>query len=68
MHIVSALPAAAALWKLTVAREIILAGFQQELYATYERPLAYWFLAHILEQHLETLDQLKSLIPQGRLR
>ncbi|KIP07499.1 hypothetical protein PHLGIDRAFT_105599 [Phlebiopsis gigantea 11061_1 CR5-6] len=57
------LPATAASWKLTTAREIVLSGFQQELYASYERPLAYWCLAKVIEQHLENLETLKESVP-----
>ncbi|GJE88083.1 Mak10 domain-containing protein [Phanerochaete sordida] len=59
------LPHVAALWKFTTAREVIIAGFQQELYAAYERPLAYWYIVHILESQLETLDHVKHIIPTG---
>ncbi|EKM56096.1 uncharacterized protein PHACADRAFT_122281 [Phanerochaete carnosa HHB-10118-sp] len=62
-QILHSLPLVVAVWKLTTAREIILTGLQQELYAAYERSLAYWYLAQILERHLETLDQLKPIIP-----
>lgn len=62
------LPASAASWKLTTAREIVYSGFQQELYASYERPLAYWCGTKILEQHLEVLDTLKESVPAGENR
>ena len=61
------LPKAAVLWKLTAAQEIVLSGFQQELYAPHERSVAYWFLSHILEQHLDCLESLRSFMPMGVL-
>lgn len=66
VHTISALPLSAETWKLSVAREIILSGFQQELYTAYERPLAYWCLAKLLEEHLEVLDRLRVLTPDGK--
>lgn len=60
-----ALPKAAVVWKLTVIREIILSGFQIELYAPNERSVAYWYLSHVAEQHLDCLETLRSLMPPG---
>ena len=65
-QIMEALPLVAMVWKMTVTREIILSGFQQELYASYERPLAYWYLFEVLHQHLEAHNKLKSVIPAGK--
>ncbi|KAI0085943.1 Mak10 subunit, NatC N-terminal acetyltransferase-domain-containing protein [Irpex rosettiformis] len=67
VHIMAALPEAANMWKLTVAREIILSGFQQDLYAPHERPLAYWLVAHIIDQHIYLLETLRSLLMPGIL-
>lgn len=58
--IMQALPELVNHWKLGVAREIILSGFQQDLYASHERPIAYWLAAQILDQHLVSLDRLQS--------
>ncbi|EMD34296.1 hypothetical protein CERSUDRAFT_140689 [Gelatoporia subvermispora B] len=49
------------MWRLVCAREIILSGFQQELYSQDERPIAYWYLAHVLDVHLQCLDNVLSL-------
>ncbi|PSR70873.1 hypothetical protein PHLCEN_2v13235 [Hermanssonia centrifuga] len=57
------LPRAAALWKYTAAREILLSGFHQELYSVHERPLAYWYTAHIIEQHIDCIDGMRRVIP-----
>lgn len=61
-----ALPEAANIWTLTAAREIILGGFEQDLYAPYERPIAYWLVAHITDQHIRSLETLNSLSLAGR--
>lgn len=52
--------------RLTAAREIILSGFQQDLHATEEVPIAYWYLSRILDAHLECIDQAKAVVLQGR--
>jgi hypothetical protein len=61
-----ALPETANIWILTAAREIILGGFEQDLYAPYERPLAYWLIAHVTDQHIRSLETLISLSLAGR--
>ncbi|KAI6046740.1 Mak10 subunit, NatC N-terminal acetyltransferase-domain-containing protein [Pisolithus marmoratus] len=43
--------------------EIILSGFQLSLYSANERPLAYWYLARVLEQHLACLDEIIEVLP-----
>ena len=58
-------PKAAALWKLMVAQEIVLSGFQQRLYAPHEHSVAYWLLSHILDQRLHCLESLRSFMPLG---
>lgn len=53
------------LWQISVAREIILSGFQQELYTTNERPVAYWYTAQVLRIHLLLLEMLRKIVPEG---
>ncbi|KAI0344977.1 Mak10-domain-containing protein [Trametopsis cervina] len=59
-HVLKVLPEAANAWKLDAAREIVLSGFQQDLYPAYERPFAYWLVAHIIDQHIQTLERFRS--------
>jgi len=47
-------------------REIVLSGFQLELYTAYERPFAYWYLGRITGDHIDLLDSLDPVIPSGR--
>lgn len=61
------LPKTATLWQLVVAREIILSGFQQDLYASHERPIAYWYTAQIIELHLTLIDEFKAHVRKGML-
>ncbi|KIY48168.1 hypothetical protein FISHEDRAFT_59008 [Fistulina hepatica ATCC 64428] len=64
------LPQLALKWRLEVQKEIVLSGFQLELYAAQERPFAYWYLSEILKAlddcvtTLMDLPSLKSHIPE----
>ncbi|KZP13825.1 hypothetical protein FIBSPDRAFT_921556 [Athelia psychrophila] len=49
-------PDAALLWRLTALREIILFGFQLDLYALEERAFAYWYAVQVIEAHVSCLD------------
>ncbi|KAL0947711.1 hypothetical protein HGRIS_013796 [Hohenbuehelia grisea] len=62
-ELVDALPTAALVWRLGVIREIVLSGFQLELYAPDERPFAYWYVAHVAERHLECIERLTRVVP-----
>lgn len=46
-------------------REIVLSGFQLELYAKEERPFAYWYAAQIIEVHLRCLDNIIPGVQEG---
>ncbi|TCD64688.1 hypothetical protein EIP91_003802, partial [Steccherinum ochraceum] len=52
------------LWQISVAREIVLSGFQQELYTAEERPVAYWYAAQILKIHLTLLVTVQKVVPE----
>ena len=55
----------ALLWRLSVVREVILSGFQLELYCRDEKPFAYWYAADVIDAHLSCLDNLTSIVPEG---
>ncbi|KAJ4475557.1 Mak10 subunit, NatC N-terminal acetyltransferase-domain-containing protein [Lentinula aciculospora] len=59
---------AVVLWRLASIREVILSGFQLELYHPLERPFAYWFAAQVIDVHLGFLDvllnRMASVVPQ----
>ena len=59
------LPQAALLWRLESLREIVFSGFKLELYLSYERPFAYWYLCEIITAQLAMLDELDNVIPSG---
>ncbi|KAJ3807472.1 Mak10 subunit, NatC N-terminal acetyltransferase-domain-containing protein [Lentinula aff. lateritia] len=55
-------------WRLASITEVILSGFQLELYHPLERPFAYWFAAQVTDVHLNYLDVLlngmEGVVPQ----
>ncbi|KAF9064633.1 Mak10 subunit, NatC N-terminal acetyltransferase-domain-containing protein [Rhodocollybia butyracea] len=59
-RILNQFPKAIVLWRLTSIREVILSGFQLELYHPMERPFAYWFASQVIDVHLGYLDVLLS--------
>ena len=46
-------------------REVILSGFQLELYSREEKSLAYWYAVEVIDAHLNCLDNLTSIVQQG---
>jgi len=62
MQICSLLPKIALAWQLSVAREIILSGFQQDLYSSRERSLTYWFAAQIIDLHLALIEEFVTVV------
>ncbi|KAI1791577.1 Mak10 subunit, NatC N-terminal acetyltransferase-domain-containing protein [Ganoderma leucocontextum] len=57
------IPIAACVWRLGQCREVILAGFQQELYAPEEKPIAYWYLARVLDSHIASIEDVLPSVP-----
>jgi len=55
------------LWRLSIIREVLLSGFQLELYAEDEKSFVYWELSQVNHEHLATLDALEPVIPKGEL-
>jgi hypothetical protein len=55
-HIISRVPDAALLWRLSIVREVVFSGFQLELYTMEERMFAYWYVTQVIEEHLSCLD------------
>ncbi|KAJ3569987.1 hypothetical protein NP233_g4697 [Leucocoprinus birnbaumii] len=64
-NIISALPNAVLLWRLSAIREIVFSGFQLELYAPEERTLAYWYLTQVFELELRCYETLLPGMPQS---
>lgn len=49
-------------WRLTAAENIILSGFQLELYAPRERTFAYWYLTQVIETHLGCIEDVLPVL------
>ncbi|KAI6094539.1 Mak10 subunit, NatC N-terminal acetyltransferase-domain-containing protein [Pisolithus croceorrhizus] len=54
--------------RLETIGDIVLSGFQLSLYSVIERPLAHWYLARVLEQHLTCLDEIIEVLPNSMPR
>ena len=61
------LPACALVWRLLVIREVILSGFQLELYTSEEKPFAYWYASQVMDAHLACLDGMLLAVEPGAL-
>ncbi|KAF8643573.1 hypothetical protein AX16_008961 [Volvariella volvacea WC 439] len=64
-NIIKNLPNVILIWRLSLIREVVLSGFQMELYAPEERPFAYWYTSVVINKHLECLDDLTNVIPHN---
>jgi N-alpha-acetyltransferase 35, NatC auxiliary subunit len=62
---IARLPDVALLWRLSVVREVILSGFQLELYSREEKSFAYWYAVEVIAAHLSCLDNLTSIVQEG---
>jgi len=54
-------------WRLSIIREVLLSGFQLELYVDDEKSFVYWELSQVAHEHLATLNSLEPVIPKGEL-
>jgi hypothetical protein len=61
----SLVPQIPALWRLTSIREVVLSGFQLELYTMEERAFAYWYTAQVLEDHIDCLNNIQAVVSRG---
>jgi len=62
--LINALTNAVLLWRLSIIREVLLSGFQLELYVDDEKSFVYWELSHVAHEHLATLNSLEPVIPK----
>lgn len=53
-------------WRLSTVREVVLSGFQLELYSPSERAFAYWYTSIVIDAHLTSLDEILKVISRGR--
>ncbi|KAF8461150.1 Mak10 subunit, NatC N-terminal acetyltransferase-domain-containing protein [Russula ochroleuca] len=62
--LIDALSDAVLLWRLSIIREVLLSGFQLELYVEDEKPFVYWELSQVAHEHLSTLNALEPVVPK----
>jgi hypothetical protein len=65
--LMDAIPKAILLWRLSIIEEVLLSGFQLELYVKEEKSFVYWELSEVILEHLSILDSLERVIPKSRL-
>ncbi|KAF8626362.1 hypothetical protein AX15_005013 [Amanita polypyramis BW_CC] len=66
-NILRYLPTVAVIWRLSVIQEVVLSGFQLQLYSPEEIPFAYWYTTQVIEARLECLDYLIPIVPKSSL-
>lgn len=55
------------LWRLSIIREVLLSGFQLELYVEDEKPFVYWELSQVAHEYISTLNALEPVVLKGEL-
>lgn len=55
------------MWRLSIIREVLLSGFQLELYVEDEKSFVYWELSQVAHEHLSILNTLEPVIPKGEI-
>ncbi|KAF9032977.1 Mak10 subunit, NatC N-terminal acetyltransferase-domain-containing protein [Panaeolus papilionaceus] len=64
-HLIHQLPNVALVWRLSLVREVVLSGFQLELYSMEEKSLSYWYAARVIDTHLGRLENLIPAVRKG---
>ncbi|EIM82360.1 Mak10-domain-containing protein [Stereum hirsutum FP-91666 SS1] len=59
------LPKLALLWRLETILDVILSGFELDLYVADERPFAYWYALRTVEAALEIVGELREVVIEG---
>ncbi|KAI9433909.1 Mak10 subunit, NatC N-terminal acetyltransferase-domain-containing protein [Lactarius indigo] len=62
--LIDAIPKAMLLWRLSIIEEVLLSGFQLELYVKDEKSFVYWELRQVIHEHLSVLDSLERVMPE----
>ncbi|EIN07974.1 hypothetical protein PUNSTDRAFT_135491 [Punctularia strigosozonata HHB-11173 SS5] len=63
--LIRSLPVVVLCKRLANIREVVLSGFQLELYSVEEKPLAYWYASQAIEAHATCLESLLKVMPDG---
>ena len=59
------MPLAILHWRVGVIRDIVLQGFELELYSPDEIPFAYWYLSRVLQEDVILLLNMRAGMPEG---
>ncbi|KZT18829.1 Mak10-domain-containing protein [Neolentinus lepideus HHB14362 ss-1] len=62
-RILDGLPKALLLWRLEIIQEVVLSGFQLDLYNPDEASMVYWYACQVMMARLECLDALLGATP-----
>ncbi|KAI0263774.1 Mak10 subunit, NatC N-terminal acetyltransferase-domain-containing protein [Gloeopeniophorella convolvens] len=62
--LIDAMCEAVLVWRLSTIRELLLSGFQLELYLKDELSFVYWYLSQVTQEHLSILSILDSIVPR----
>ncbi|KAH9057687.1 Mak10-domain-containing protein [Lactarius vividus] len=62
--LIDAIPKVILLWRLFIIEEVLLSGFQLELYVKDEKSFVYWELSQVIHEHLSVLDSLGRVMPK----
>ena len=66
-QLAQSVPLAILHFRLIVIRDIILTGFELELYSYDERPFAYWYLAKICDGQTRVSRKLAEIAPSSEV-
>lgn len=61
-YVLTCIPPAILHWRALIIRDVILAGFELQLYQAEERVFAYWYLAKCLDSHAGVIRELMDVI------
>lgn len=59
------MPKLALLWRLDTILDVVLSGFELDLYVADERPFAYWYAMRTVEAALEIVREMKGVVIEG---
>jgi len=59
------IPTIALIWRFSTIRDVVLSGFQLELYSPEEKCFAYWYAARVMKAHLASINELLTVVEEG---
>jgi len=72
-NVLRRLPATALAWRSSTIRDVVLSGFQLELYSPEEKCFAYWYASRVIKAHIASINDLLTIVdanaePHAELR